>query len=232
MSFEAYLAQDLRRPSAGRRITVAVSVALHAAAVALAIVYSFWHVDELSLPTAVVTFYQALVPPPPPAQAAKTAGHPRTHSRTRPTTPTIVQPTPTPVATRAQPGEQGDPGEQVGHGGGTEGGIEGAEGTQPAATFLPPRVATGRLAVDPLAEAHRPHLPAALAHSGMSLWAMLKVCVRPDGQVDDVKVLRGADPSADPTIVAAIRTWRYHPFTVDGRPVPFCTNVRYEISTR
>jgi hypothetical protein len=46
-----------------------------------------------------------------------------------------------------------------------------------------------------------------------------------------VKILRGADPTVDPLIVAAIQRWRYHPYTVDGRPVPFCTNVRYEIST-
>jgi hypothetical protein len=30
--------------------------------------------------------------------------------------------------------------------------------------------------------------------------------------------------------VAAVRTWRYRPYLVDGRPVPFCSNVRYELS--
>jgi outer membrane biosynthesis protein TonB len=67
---------------------------------------------------------------------------------------------------------------------------------------------------------------------GASLWALLKVCVRPDGMVSEVKLIRGADPSVDPLIIAAIQRWRYHPYTVDGRPVPFCTSIRYEISTR
>jgi TonB family protein len=230
MSFEAYLTQDHARPTTGRRITVAVSVALHAAAVVLAIVYSFWHVDELSLPKTVVTFFQAMVPPPPPAGPAKTTTHPRTHSRARLTVPTVVQPAPAATTVTTERSDPGDPTEPSGDGGGPPG--IGTGVTPSAATFLPPRVATGRLAIDPLEEAHRPHLPAALSRAGMSLWVMLKVCVGADGQVHDVKVLRGADPTADPGIVAAVRTWRYHPYTVDGRPVPFCTNLRYEISAR
>jgi hypothetical protein len=57
------------------------------------------------------------------------------------------------------------------------------------------------------------------------------VCTDRDGNVIEVKVLKGFDASVDAAFVAALRTWRYTPFKVDGRPVPFCTNVRYEVQT-
>jgi hypothetical protein len=47
-----------------------------------------------------------------------------------------------------------------------------------------------------------------------------------------VKILKGADPTVDPEIKAKLMTWKYKPNTVDGRPVPFCTNVRYEMASR
>jgi hypothetical protein len=50
--------------------------------------------------------------------------------------------------------------------------------------------------------------------------------------VESVKILRGADPILDPIIAETLQRWRYHPYTVNGRPVPFCTSVRYEITTR
>jgi TonB family protein len=92
-------------------------------------------------------------------------------------------------------------------------------------------VATGYLAINPQDDRYQARLPQALARAGMSVWLMLRVCVKPDGQVGEVTILKAADPALDPTVVAAIKTWRYHPYTVDGRPVPFCTNVRYEISS-
>jgi hypothetical protein len=50
--------------------------------------------------------------------------------------------------------------------------------------------------------------------------------------VEKVTVIKGADPAVDPAIVEAVRGWRYYPYALDGRPVPFCTNVRYEIALR
>jgi hypothetical protein len=47
-----------------------------------------------------------------------------------------------------------------------------------------------------------------------------------------VKIVKGADPVLDPIITDTLHRWRYKPYTVNGRPVPFCTTVRYEITAR
>jgi protein TonB len=233
MSFEAFLTQDQQRPKKRRRITTLISLAVHGGLLCGGVAYSFAHVDELSAPAAPVVLLRQVPPPPPPPAGAPKRTVTRTHRRLT----QIVQPDPTKVVQPPEP-EKKDPGGGEGPGvpGGVIGGID--IGTElpppppPTTMFLAPRVATGRLAIDPQDPAYQAHMPAALARAGMSLWAMVKVCVRPDGRVGDVTMLKGADPTLDPSIVAAIRTWRYHPYTVDGRPVPFCTNVRYEMITR
>jgi hypothetical protein len=232
MSFESFLTQQQRRPKKGRRITYAMSLLLHAVALCVAVASGFWKVDELSLPAAAITLRTIATPPPPPPPA----GAPRRTSRrvskvAQPRSKQVVQP-PEDLPKEEEETPDGPVGEKEG----VPGGIVGSHGIGPPPppvkeTFVPPKVATGRLAIDPYDERYQARLPAALARAGMSLWALLKVCVGVDGQVNEVTVIRGADPAVDPIIVAAIKTWRYHPYTVDGRPVPFCTNVRYEIST-
>jgi outer membrane biosynthesis protein TonB len=237
-TFETFLTHEQRRPKAGRRITYAVSILMHGVGLCLAVAYSFMHVDELSLPKAVVTFAGAIVPPPPPPPPkGSVKPRPRPHPTrvVAPSSKEVVQPREEPPRQEAESDEP--PGDPEGHPNGVKDGIPGGPGiggpppvTQTA--FLPPKVATGQLAIDPQDPRYAAHLPTALARAGMSLWALVKVCVRAGGDVEDVTLLRRADPAVDPLIVAAISRWRYRPYTVDGRPVPFCTNVRYEITTR
>jgi protein TonB len=88
------------------------------------------------------------------------------------------------------------------------------------------------LLINPQLEPYRATFPPELAVSGNRAWAMLKVCVGADGDVDGVTILKSAHPLLDERIVMAIRTWRYRPYLLDGRPVPFCTNIRYEMTQR
>jgi outer membrane biosynthesis protein TonB len=233
MSFETFLTQQQARPKKGRRLTYAMSLLLHGVALSLAAAVSYWHVEELSPPN-IPLFISGgpLVPPPPPK------GSPEPRRRRRPTT--VAQPrskqtlqpqeAPEPEETDDRPGVRN--GDEAGHPEGINPGNPPADPPPPPEVFIPPKVATGRLAIDPNDDRYAARLPAAMARVGASLWALVKICVHPDGMVNEVKIIRGADPTVDPLIVAAIQRWRYHPYTVDGRPVPFCTNVRYEISTR
>jgi protein TonB len=232
MSFEAFLTPDRLAPRQDRRLTHAMSLALHGLAVAIGVAYSFSHVDELSPPAVAVIFSGGIVAPPPPPPAAV---HRTVRKPPRPSS-ALTQPRDREVVQPPEPSEDDEGSDDDGVPGGQKGGVAGGPGIgepppPPASTFLPPRVASGRLAIDPQDPRYQAHLPAALARAGMTLWAMLKVCVRADGQVGEVTVIRSADPILDPVIVAVIKTWRYQPFSVNGRPVPFCTNVRYEIST-
>jgi periplasmic protein TonB len=245
-TFEAFLAHQGAAPTArGRRVTYALSIAVHGAAVAAGIIYSFWRVDEVTPPPQLITaltFVAPPPPPPPPAGGKVTATKTPTKVRRR----EIVQPTPDKVVQPEKVEEKPEvtaelDGEKDGEEGGEKGGIKGGvkdgtghelTGAPPQAAWIEPTVARGQLAIDPQSDQYRVKLPPALARTGMALWALVKVCAAGDGQVRDVKIVRPADPTLDPLIVATLRTWRYRPYTINGRPVPFCTNVRYEISTR
>jgi hypothetical protein len=46
--------------------------------------------------------------------------------------------------------------------------------------------------------------------------------------VQDVKVIKSMDASADSLLQAKIMTWKYKPMSIDGHAVRFCYNFRYE----
>ena len=75
-------------------------------------------------------------------------------------------------------------------------------------------------------------MPAALNRAGMTVWGMFKICVTAPGTVQDVKVIKTADPLADNDWMAKMRTWPYKPYSVNGRPVPFCYPVRLTVSAQ
>src|SRR5262245_35036116 len=68
VAFDAFRAQSEPPPRAGRkRLWYVVSIAFHGALIGAGIVYSFWHIEELSPPLLKVTFMSAAPPPPPAA---------------------------------------------------------------------------------------------------------------------------------------------------------------------
>src|SRR5256885_11559729 len=81
MNFEAFLDQEQSRPRKGRRLTFALSLAVHGAVLCGAVAYSFAHVDELSPPSTPVVLLRQLVPPPPPAGAPRQRSAPRVKRR-------------------------------------------------------------------------------------------------------------------------------------------------------
>jgi outer membrane biosynthesis protein TonB len=84
-----------------------------------------------------------------------------------------------------------------------------------------------QLAIDITRPPYKPEAPAILNRAGNRLWGMYTICVNADGTVKSVKQIKGTDPLFDPEILAKIKTWRYKPYTVDGRPQPFCYNLRF-----
>jgi len=71
---------------------------------------------------------------------------------------------------------------------------------------------------------NRPEMPDDLAaRPGMALWAMYMVCVREDGQVGALRIVRGAQwYDTDDTWIGQIRKWRFKPYLRDGQARPFC----------
>src|SRR5215475_7131924 len=64
---ERYLDSLKTAPRAKRRgLTLTLSITFHAGALAFAIFWGFFHVEELPAPPVTVTFFAAGAPPPPP----------------------------------------------------------------------------------------------------------------------------------------------------------------------
>jgi hypothetical protein len=117
--------------------------------------------------------------------------------------------------------------------GGVVGGVVGAPLSKDTGPRLvAPQVAKGLLLTDPNDERYRVVLPPGLARAGVTLSAVVRMCVSAQGTVTEVRIIRGAGPAVDPQIPAVLGKWRYRPLLLDGKPTPFCYPLRYEISAR
>jgi protein TonB len=240
VAFEAVLAHSAggarRRSQRWRRVTLIVSVAVHVGALAVGVAYSLWQVDELPLPAVTVTLSASAPPPPPPPPAARRASTSKPKVRPVETKPEIlVQPRETPKQVpKPEPEDAPEGGVAGGVKGGVQGGVVGGVLGAPAQgpRVLAPQVAKGLLLIDPNDERYRVRLPPALERAGVTLTALLFICVSAQGAVTEVRILKGAGPGIDPQIPTVLGRWRYRPLLLDGRPTPFCTQLRYEITAR
>jgi len=83
----------------------------------------------------------------------------------------------------------------------------------------------------PLAGNARPAYPEAARHKGLQGDVVLKVRISETGQVLSVELIRGDEPFAS-VAMAAVRTWRYRPALIDGKPVPFTRRVQIPFRIR
>jgi protein TonB len=244
MAFEAILDQArgtaTARPTRRRRIMLTVSLAVHAAALLVGIAWSFWQVDELPMPHVTVTLAGAPPPPPPPPPAAHSGAKTKPKVKPTPKVEALVQPQERPKEQPKQE-KQEEEGAQAGGleggvkggvAGGVVGGVVGAPVQNTGPKMLTPQIGKGLLLIDPNEEQYRVKLPPALERGGVTLYAIVRVCVSAQGAVTEVRVLKGAGPAIDPQIPSVLGRWRYRPFTLNGQPTPFCYPLRYEISAR
>lgn len=248
MAFEGILAPQDRKPKRWLRVTIAASLGVHVAALAAGVVHSLWQVEEMALPAVQVTLTAAVPPPPPPPPPpARRASPTKTTPRNpEPKPETLVQPKETPKEPPAEEpaGSEDDAaeGEAGGEVGGVAGGVVGGVVGSPAPP-PPPRVAAGpkmvspqigsrQLLINPQSPAYRPKIPRALATSGQSFVAVVRMCVSAQGAVTGVSVMKGAGAAIDSQLPSVLGRWRYKPLLIDGRPTPFCYLLRYEIAER
>jgi outer membrane biosynthesis protein TonB len=55
----------------------------------------------------------------------------------------------------------------------------------------------------------------------------MRICVDADGHVSSTKILSGIGGAADDGVSATVARWRFAPYAVQGRPVPFCYVSRF-----
>jgi protein TonB len=230
MAFDAFLFQDKAKSQGNKLLRVGIMVAVIFESTMLSAfgVQSLWHVDELSPPNVAVTFLSGTPPPPPPPpppKKKKSNPTPKPTQIVQPKANAIVQP-----KEKEEPEEE-DEGEEGGVEGGVAGGVVGAVPVQQeTAKFLPPSVGKGQMISDMQNDPrYRPHLPPALNRAGMVVWGLFKLCVTAQGTVGSVQVLKSADKLVDNEWVALIKTLQHRPYSIGGRPVPYCYPLRLEV---
>lgn len=254
MAFDAFRTQaQARRVSPRRKLIYALSVGFHALLIAVGVMYSFWHIEELSPPLLKVTFLSAAPPPPPPPPPAGGGGAARKPKVTvkpkpvlQPKPADIVQPREVkkdpPPEEKPKP-DDGEKGEKGGVKGGVEGGTvggtvggtiggkpggvlggtPGGTGAAPPPKFLPPNIGVGQRISG--SEKDVP-FPPSLRKPGMIYRVLAKITVNASGVVEKVTIMKGADPLLDEGVVNTVKTWRFRPYLANNTPIPFSfTNV-------
>ena len=110
--------------------------------------------------------------------------------------------------------------------------VSAASGSEASAAprILPPAEGNGQLAIDPNEARYQPAIPPRLRKPGARFAPLVKLCVRKDGSVGEVTVMRPSDPAVDPAIVEKIRLFKFRPYLDHGRPIPFCFFREYQLS--
>jgi periplasmic protein TonB len=217
------------KPSWKRRAVLTVSLALHAIAAIVLVVYSFVHVEEITPPALSLTFFSAPPPPPPPPPPAKK------HTEVKHIEKKIVTPTTIPqlVQPKQEEEKNDDDGEEGGVEGGVAGGVKGGvvggvvggtgtPGPPPKAKNVPPHQLEQQKISGDL-----PHLPdiVKIQRKGTGeAVAMVKICIDQGGRVNQVSIIQGI-PGADSEILSTVRSWKYKP-----QAIPICSMVKFEFS--
>jgi protein TonB len=76
-----------------------------------------------------------------------------------------------------------------------------------------------------------PRVPPALRGGRGETRVEALLCVAPDGRVSEAHVM-GDGRSLAEAVDTAVRTWRYRPFVVQGRPRPVCFSVPFRVERR
>lgn len=260
MAFEAFRTASKPRLSRRRRLTYAVSFAVHLLAISSGVAYSFWHIEELSPPTVRVTFMSA-TPPPPPPPPPPSAGGGGPAKRKLVAKPHPIVPTKTPEIVQPREPQQKEPpkesppqsddhpaGEKGGVIGGTIGGtvggtiggtiggkvggvIGGSVGGTGAAPVAP-KLLPPNMGAGQKESGGDPPFPASLCRSGAIHRVLAKICVSPGGSVERVTIVKGADPLLDEGVVSTVKGWRYRPLLANSTPVPFCYPAMFEFKCK
>ena len=234
--FESLVLKESTSIRKGRSATLAVSIVLHAILLVAVVVVPLLYYDSLPAPDeAVRAFFvtpavAAPPPPPPPPPAAGVRPAPRTPTAPHPEEPAkFVAPLETPAEIRPEEGialgvEGGVPG---GIEGGVPGGIVGGiVGGLPPEAPPPPKAVRvgGQIKTPKLLKKVDPVYPELAKQARAGALIILEATVDASGQVQDVRILRGA-PLFDEAAADAVKQWFYRPLLLNGVPTPFIVTV-------
>jgi protein TonB len=217
------------RPKSRRGTSMMVSILLHGAAIALAIVFTYVRAHMPKQEQAVeVVFRPPPPPPPPPPPAARKAKTPRQTPKIVPKAPTqnLVQPKEVPKLDEKPPEDLPEIPEDEGVEGGVEGGVVGGVqggvvggqiGGQmgPAPKRIEAENATIKMVM--ISGTKPEYTPQALEKEVQGT-LVVKCLIGVDGSVRNCRVIQGL-PFLDRSTVATLQQQRYKPYLINGQPV-------------
>ena len=207
----------------GKLATLPVALAIHVLALGSVMVGQLWAVDNVPDPALTVRFVEFHPPMPPPPPPPKGNG-PGTDTNPPPMSSPVQPPeVPSVPAKAGTPDAGGAPdGVPGGVPGGSPDGVPGGVPREPERSGVEPeRVYRLDPAVSPPVAIARPappypELARRLRREGA---VMLEAIIDASGKVVDARVLTDPGFGVSEAALAAVRTWRYQPATLDGRPV-------------
>jgi periplasmic protein TonB len=235
--FRSLMPAERQSRAADRGVSLAVSIAVHALLLILALVVPLLVFDD-ALPAtdgAVRAFFAAppdlapaAPPPPPPPPAAARARIPRAPAPPPVESARLVAPVEVPEQMPA-PDEGMDLGVEGGVPGGVEGGVPGGVvggvvGGLPQAAPPEPKAKVvrigGNVRAPSLVHEVRPEYPPLAVQARVQSLVIVEAHVGVDGRVRSVRVLRG-HPLLDEAAMEAVRQRRYQPLLLNGVPTEF-----------
>lgn len=77
---------------------------------------------------------------------------------------------------------------------------------------------------------YKPSLPAGFKATGSAYRGAFKVCISAAGSVSGASVIRSTGaPEVDAHWITIIQTWPHRPYSLDGRPIPYCYPLNLEM---
>jgi protein TonB len=236
---DRYLEALEHKPRVRRAGTLVLAVLLHGAAITTLALWGFYHLDEMPAPQPMI-FQPPSGPKPgggpkidlwkkqPPKKIAKS------NALVQPIKVQRLDETPrvdTPEPQTNDTGTGGNGGE------GGNGGAGGAGGTGTGDCVVncsdkpgpvgPPRLIDPEVGKARLIGGEMPRYSERARAAGVEGTIAAKICVTSQGGISSVTLLRGL-PFLDETVLNAVRGWRYKPFTVGERAMPFCYVANFE----
>ena len=230
--FECILLAEQVDEGKRRSATLMVSLAVHAALIALVVLIPILTYNVLPVPSEGTRAFfvappEAAPPPPPPPpppagaqQVVKAPAAPIPDEQ-------FVAPTEVPDEIRPEPSYIGVP---EGIAGGVEGGVPGGVLGGVVGVLAPPPPAPvavrvgGQIKAPKLVHVVPPIYPELAAQARLTAVVIAEALVDTTGRVREVQVLRGA-PLFDEAATVAVKQWRYQPLLLNGVPTEFILTV-------
>lgn len=246
---------EARKKSRRGWFSLPVAIALHLAALATFTFASAWDVAEVPAPPTNDIFYVSMPPPPPPPQRGSGQPERPTavkQAEVKPPTPAQQPVQPTDEATELPPVDSqvasdvvkdllpgGDP-NGVDEGGVSEGGVDRGVPFSTGREVLPsygtgkpdpqpadgePIVVGGAVLRPEILVKTQPRYTELARRANIEGVVVLKAVIDEGGYVTDLKVLKDLPMGLDKAAMDAVRTWRFKPATLHGRPVKVYFNL-------